>query len=304
MIFRRQKWIAPARAGMVGVLLAGALTMAAAPAVAAPGSGSAAPVVSAGTVIEPAIDCLPSSARPNPVIVLPGADGGTADTAAQWGPMVSALRHEGACALVFQGGIVDGKRWAGDMPSAARQLAQFIAKVKATTGAAKVDIVAHSAGTFVANYFVKVLGGAAEVPNMVLLTPEARGCDGVGFLAQYGLKDLPITPVQLVTALPFLVPVLSTLMPSMANALQLTPASEVYKAVMDGPLVQPGVRYSVLATKNDGVATPPGVCSFITEPGVTNVFYEDLFPGSPAVDHSTVRSSPDTAKWVVEQLYS
>ncbi|MFQ6397697.1 esterase/lipase family protein [Nocardia sp. KC 131] len=291
------------RAAMVGVAVVGVLGMTAAPGGAAP-SDSAAPSVPAGTVIEPAIDCHPSDVRPNPVIVLPGADGGTADTAAQWDPMVSALRGQGACTLLFQGGIVDGKRWAGDMSSAARQLAQFVAKVKAVTGAAKVDIVAHSAGTFVANYFVKVLGGAADVPNMVLLTPEARGCDGAGFLAQYGLKNLPITPVQLITALPFLVPVLSTLMPSMANALQLTPASDVYKAVMNGPLTQPGVRYSVMATKNDAIATPPGVCSFITEPGVTNVFYEDLFPGSPAVDHSTVRSSPDTTNWVIEQLYS
>ncbi|WP_405137413.1 hypothetical protein [Nocardia sp. NBC_01388] len=59
-----------------------------------------------------------------------------------------------------------------------------------------------------------------------------------------------------------------------------------------------------METKNDQVATPAGTCSFITEPGVTNDFYEDLFPDSPAVDHSTLRSSPQTANWVVDQLYS
>ncbi|MFD4183902.1 esterase/lipase family protein, partial [Rhodococcus sp. NPDC058514] len=247
------------RVGVLGVALLGALSISTAPAGADPGTGSADPVVPAGTVVEPAVDCLPSSSRPNPVIVLPGADGTTADTASQWEVVVSSLRQQGACTLVFQGGIVNGKRWAGDMPASARQLEQFVAKVKATTGAAKVDIVAHSAGSFVANYFLKVLGGGAAVHSVALLAPEARGCDGAGFLAQYGLKDLPVTPVQVLQSAPFLLPVLTTLMPDMGPALQLTPVSEVYRAVMeDGSLTQPGVRYAVIATKNDAIATPPG----------------------------------------------
>ncbi|MGW6377539.1 esterase/lipase family protein [Rhodococcus sp. NPDC055112] len=291
------------RLGVLGVALAGVLAISAVPASAAPDSGSAAPALPAGTVVEPAIDCRPSSARPRPVLILPGADGTIADTASQWEVVVSTLRHQGACALVFQGGVVDGRRWAGDMTGAARQLADFVARVKDTTGAPQVDIVAHSAGSVVANYFVKVLGGAQDVHDMVLLTPEARGCDGAGFLAQYGIKDLPVTPVQVLEALPFLAPALAALVPGMASALQLTPVSEVYRTLMDGPIAQPGVSYSVMATKNDQVATPPGTCSFITEPGVTNVFFEDAFPGSPAVDHSSLRSSPDTAGWIVDQLY-
>jgi hypothetical protein len=276
--------------------------MSAAPATAAPDSGSAAPALPAGTVVEPPIDCQPGGARPRPVLVLPGADGATSDTAAQWEVVVSTLRQRGACTLVFQGGVVDGRRWAGDMAAAAHQLAQFVAKVKETTGAPQVDIVAHSAGSVVANYFVKVLGGASDVHDMVLLAPEARGCDGAGFLAQYGIKDLPITPVQALESLPFLAPALAALIPGMASALQLTPVSEFYRTLMDGPIAQPGVSYSVMATKNDQVATPPGTCSFITEPGVTNVFYEDAFPGRPAVDHSSLRSSPDTAGWIADQL--
>ncbi|MFC7450735.1 esterase/lipase family protein [Rhodococcus daqingensis] len=292
-----------ARAGVVGLALVSALAIATGPAGAVPDSGSAAPQVPAGTVVAPPVDCRPTSARPYPVIVLPGADGTTADTAAQWAVMTSALRAQSACTLVFQGGIVNGRRWAGDMPSSARQLAQFVAEVKETTGAAEVDIVAHSAGSFVANYYLKVLGGA-DVHNVALLAPEARGCDGVGLLAQYGVTDPPVTPVQVLQAMPWLLPVMTAAMPDMAPALQLSPVSEVYRAVMDnGPLTQPGVRYAVIATKNDAVATPAGPCSFITEPGVTNVFYEDVFPGGPAVDHSSLRSSPDAANWVVAQLY-
>ncbi|TSD99795.1 hypothetical protein FOS14_11160 [Skermania sp. ID1734] len=286
-------WTKWARFG-VGLAVASALIAGAAPAVALPADGSVA--------IEQSVDCQPSNARPYPVIVLPGADGTTAQTGEQWATMLTALRHAGACTLVFQGGVVNGQRWAGDMVESAQQLARYVTDVKARTHAAKVDIVAHSAGTFAANYFLKVLHGAPDVHDAVFLAPEARGCDGAGFLAQYGIPKLPITPVQAITAMPWLVPVLSSLMPSMRTALELTPASEVYRSVMDGQLTQPGVRYAVVATRNDAVATPPGTCSFIDEPGVTNVFYEDLFPHSPAVDHSSLRSSPQTAQWVVSQL--
>jgi len=55
---------------------------------------------------------------------------------------------------------------------------------------------------------------------------------------------------------------------------------------------QPGVHYSVMATKNDQVATHAGACSFIAEPGVLNVFYEDIFPAGPTVNRSSLRPSP------------
>ncbi|TQF67189.1 hypothetical protein FK531_16645 [Rhodococcus spelaei] len=131
------------------------------------------------------------------------------------------------------------------------------ADVKKATGAAKVDNVAHSAGSFVANFYLKVLGGGADVHNVALLAPEVRGRDGAGPLTQYGVTDPPLTPVQVLQAMPWPLPVMTAAMPDMASALQLSPVSEVYQAVMDdGPLTQPGVRYAVIATKNDAVATP------------------------------------------------
>ncbi|KAA0024637.1 esterase/lipase family protein [Antrihabitans cavernicola] len=279
-------------------MLAGLLVLAAAPA-------GAAPVAPAGTTIEPPIGCLPTAARPDPVVVLPGADGTTAQTAEQWAVMTQHLRGAGACVLVFQGGIIDGKRWAGDIPAAAVQVAQFVDRVEATTGARKVDIVAHSAGSIVANYYLKVLHGAPNVEHAVFIASEGGGCDGAGSLAALGIKNLPITPVQVLRTLPFMAPILAQLLPDLATTLQMAPGSAVYESVfVDGPVTQPGVRYAVLASKADTLATPAGTCSFITEPGVTNVFYEDLFPGRPPVDHSTIRSSPDTANWVVDQLYS
>ncbi|MGW0042229.1 esterase/lipase family protein [Rhodococcus sp. NPDC003348] len=292
------------RAGVLGALIIGLAVTTGAAAQAAPATGSVDPVVPPpGEAVPPPIDCRPTAEHPRPVIVLPGADGGTSETADQWATMTSALRGSGACTLLFQGGVVDGRRWAGNIPDEAAQLAEFIASVQAATGADAVDLVAHSAGTVVSNYYLKVLGGARNVAHAVFLAPEGRDCDGAGFVAAYGIDDPPVTPVQVVRALPFLPPLLGHVSPDLAVALQLAPGSEVYtKVFVDGPLTQPGVDYSVMATERDEIATPAPTCSFITEPGVTNTLFEQVYPEAPAVDHSSLRSSPQTAEWVLEQL--
>jgi hypothetical protein len=302
----RTRLLGAALAG-AAAMLAGVVAIAPAPAVADPAgapTANSAPVIPAGAVIEPAVDCTPNVQHPHPVIVLPGADGTTDQTAAQWNPMLTALRADGDCAYLFQGGIIKGQRWAGDVPSEARQVADFVAKVQATTGATTVDIVAHSAGTFVTNYFLKVLGGASAVHDVVLLAPESRGCDGSGLLTQYGITNPPVTPVQAAKAAPYLVSLLTIMFPGMAPAMQMSPTSPVYRAVFDDRVTQPGVHYSVLATRNDHIATPAVTCSLIDEPGVLNVVYEDQFPGAPTVDHSSLRSSPATTNWVIQQLHS
>ncbi|MEU6562211.1 esterase/lipase family protein [Nocardia nova] len=264
------------------------------------GTTPAATVV--GKVVEPNIDCAPTSDHPDPVIVLPGGDGTVSQTPSQWGPMLSALHDAGYCALLFQGGVVSDKRWAGDIPASAQQLSDFVAKVRQRTGAKRVDIVAHSASTVVSNYFLKVLHGAPEISHAVFLAPEARGCDGAGFLADYGIHNPPITPVEVLQAIPFLATMLTAASPDLAAAIQMTPQSQVYHAIFDGPITQPGVHYSVLSTRHDEVATPPTPCSVISEPGVTMNFYDDLFPDAPAVGHSDLRSSANTTGWVVRQL--
>ncbi|MGW4244535.1 esterase/lipase family protein [Nocardia sp. NPDC004722] len=279
------------------VAVLGAALLSTATGHAAPDPGTTA--LTAGTTIEPSIDCAPTAAHPYPVVVLPGGDGSPEQTETQWATMTAALREAGYCTLVFQGGIANDKRWDGDMPGEAQQVGDFIAKVRRTTGADRVEIVAHSAGTIVSNYYLKVLGGAPTVSHAVFIAPEVRGCDGAGVL---GVKNPPITPVQLLLAMPFLEPVLAASSPDLAVAMQMTPISPTYKAIFDTQVTQPGVTYSVIATRNDQLATPAPACSTLDEPGVVNAVYEDLFPGADAVDHSLIRSTTNTAGWVLQQL--
>ena len=52
------------------------------------------------------------------------------------------------------------------MEDSAEQLSAFVDRVLAATGAAKVDIVGHSEGSLMPDYYVKFLGGAAKVDKI------------------------------------------------------------------------------------------------------------------------------------------
>ena len=224
----------------LSVLFGAALIVAAGPAAAGPLG-----MVPIGGSLVPPIDCRPGS-RPDPVVVLPGGDGTVIQTVAQWRVLTAALRRAGACVLVFQYGIINGRRGAGDIPSSARAVAAFVDQVKMATGARRVDIVAHSEGGFIANYYAKVLRGAPNIRVMVLLAPATHGSDGAGFTG----RTWPIAPARVLNTLPLLKPIVASLLPNGPVAMQLIAGSDLVQTVTDGPIAQPGVRYAVLATRN------------------------------------------------------
>jgi triacylglycerol esterase/lipase EstA (alpha/beta hydrolase family) len=57
----------------------------------------------------------------------------------------------------------------GDIADTAQALNNYADQVRAQTGAAKVDLVGHSQGGLVGRYYIKYLGGAAEVDSMISL---------------------------------------------------------------------------------------------------------------------------------------
>ena len=61
----------------------------------------------------------------------------------------------------------------GDIAANSARLKTTVAQVKARTGAAKVDLVAHSMGGLVSRYYIKSLGGSTSVDSLIMMgTPN------------------------------------------------------------------------------------------------------------------------------------
>ena len=119
--------------------------------------------------------CKPSSAHPDPVILVNGTFGNQDDN---WQAASPLLANHGYCVFTFNYGgssasaVVQGT---GDIAASAGQLASFVTRVLAATGAAKVDLVGHSQGGMMPRYYLKFLGGAAFVNRLVALAPSNHG---------------------------------------------------------------------------------------------------------------------------------
>lgn len=97
----------------------------------------------------------------NPVIVV----GGLSGVAIAYEPLAARLRGDGHRVSIYQLPNLG----LGDIAASARAFSGYVAQVRANTGAARVDLVAHSEGGLVSRYFLKYLGGTGSVGRLVTL---------------------------------------------------------------------------------------------------------------------------------------
>lgn len=260
------------------VLAAIALTAFAAPAVAAP----AYPVTSnlyagiAQSLRDPSApppgvnvaSCEPSAAHPRPVVLITGTFGNMTDDWAGLGP---TLANAGYCvySTPIGGDPKSVLQTIGRVPESAQQISSFVDRVRSETGAAQVDLIGHSQGGLIGEYYLKLLGGASKVHSFVGLSPTTHGTSLVGLA--YLAKAFPGGEALVGAACP-------------ACADQIV-GSPVVRAVGDGPIAQSDVDYTVIETRNEFVVTPAGSAAFINEPGVHNRWVQDTCPADLA-DHA------------------
>jgi triacylglycerol esterase/lipase EstA (alpha/beta hydrolase family) len=154
------------RAASLPVLAAAALAVAAAPA-----SAYSPPPPGAN------VPCTPSAAKPEPVVLVHGTFGNRTNS---WVAMSSALKAAGYCVYALNYGSYNGSGLAGfygmdRIERSAAELNAFVDQVRAQTGAAKVDLVGHSQGGMMPRHYIKFLGGAGEVDDLVGLAPSNHG---------------------------------------------------------------------------------------------------------------------------------
>jgi triacylglycerol lipase len=209
--------------------------------------------------------CKPSERHPEPVVLVHGTFANMADNWTTYGPL---LANEGYCVYAFNYGARDPENAIGGLrsiESSAVVLAQFVQRVLAATGARKVDIVGHSQGAVMPDYYAKFLGGGAYVDKYVSLAPVWHGTSLVGLG--------PLTAIA--TALGVGKEWTAGLEIACVPCAELLAGSSFMNHLRSGgsPAV-PGVTYTNIVTRNDELVTPytSGI-----QTGMANIVIQDVF---------------------------
>jgi triacylglycerol lipase len=238
--------------------------------------------------------CRPSSAHPNPVVL---AHGASANMTVNWVTVAPLLANNGYCVFALTYGVPAGTPFPVDqiggrnpMEQSAAQLGAFVDRVLAATGAARVDIVGHSEGSLMPNYYVKFLGGAPKVDHYVGLTPLWQGTNVAGLATLVGLGRL--------LGLGGIIDLITD--PVFASAPQFLAGSDFIRKMNEGPVAVPGVTYTMVMTRYDE-AVVPYTSGILHAPNATNVVLQDLCPQDFA-GHGMVGFDPNATQVVLNAL--
>ena len=211
--------------------------------------------------------CQPSDAHPNPVVLVHGL-GGTDGNWSYIGPQLAAA---GYCAFSLTYGKASPSYPNGGfrpIVESAEEISGFIDDVRATTGAAEVDIIGHSEGGFHSLYVPKRFGLGAIVGRVVALAPPSHGTTMSGLIPAG--RTLGFMPMAKVIADLFGCQACDDLAISGSAVTELN----------TGPIAVAGIDYTIIASRTDVLVTPTET-SFVREPGVHNILVQDLCPADP-----------------------
>jgi triacylglycerol lipase len=204
--------------------------------------------------------CKPTAAHPRPVVLVHGTFGNRSTNWQTYGPL---LKNNGYCVFALTYGATTPVPYPGafgglaDIRTSAHELGDFVDKVLATTGATKVDIVGHSQGTLMPNYYTKFLGGASKVDKYVSLASLWHGTGASP--ASSSSAAFGVDPLELIG-------------PAFG---QMAAGSEFIAQMQAGGVAVPGITYTNIVTKYDELVRPytSGI-----EDGMTNIVLQDRCP--------------------------
>lgn len=224
-----------------------------------------------------------SAAHPIPVVLVNGTFANAMD---DFGALAPTLANAGYCVYTFSYGAPSSQliQSIGAVPASAQTLASEVQQVLGATGASQVDLIGHSQGGLLAEYYAKVLGGARYIHDLIGLSPTTHGTtlDGLTNLASFfpGASQL-----------------IGGACPACADQ---EAGSAVIQQLDNGPIAQAGVKYTIIETLDETVVTPVG-SSFIHESGVSNEYVQSSCPFDP-VDHADLSYDPVVFQLVFNAL--
>ena len=229
--------------------------------------------------------CKPTAEHPRPVVLVHGTFGNQSTNWQTYGPL---LKNNGYCVFAPTYGTLPNLPYPvkalggfGDIRTSAEQLRIYIDQVLRATGAAKVDLIGHSQGTLMPNYYVKFLGGAPKVHNYISLAPLWHGTD---------TAPIPLF-VKLFALDPDAVPVCTA-------CAQMDAGSPFIARMRDGGVAVPGVNYVNIVTKYDQLVRPytSGI-----EDGMTNIVLQDYCKADQS-EHFQIASDRNATLHVLNAL--
>ena len=212
--------------------------------------------------------CKPTAAHPSPVVLVHGT---FEDATENWSLVAPQVKAAGYCVFALE----YGNRGTGDIPTSAGQLKRFVDAVLAATGARKVSVVGHSQGGMMPRWYIKFLGGAAKVDDLVGLAPSNHGTTNPGAFAT-GATFCEACDQQRAGS-PFL---------QQLNAGDETPGA---------------VSYTVVETRYDEVVTPFTSAFLAAGPNTANILLQDACPAD-VIDHNFIPDDRVALRWTLQAL--
>ncbi|MEI4746479.1 MULTISPECIES: esterase/lipase family protein [Rhodococcus] len=290
-------------AGLVSVMMVSLVTIVSIPAI---GNAQSPDEADTSFVLPGANDwdCKPSEKHPRPVVLVHGT---WSDPVTTWTTLSPQLAAEGYCVFALEygrtgsllGGNALGLVGGDDIPKSALELARFVDDVRASTGAAQVDIVGHSLGGTLTRQYLRFAGGADhwdpsknKVHTLVTLGATNHG-------SSFGGKQT-LSAIAEAFGLPMSDLALTAVGPSF---FQQMIGSAFLQALNAGGDTDAGVNYAVLASRGDEVSTPPEATFLNAGPGATvdNVWVQEGCE-DVKVTHQELTSAPRAVALILAAL--
>jgi triacylglycerol lipase len=194
--------------------------------------------------------CKPTKRHADPVVLVHGL---MANRTVNFSTVSPFLANRGFCVFALTYGTRDnvdlGVYQPGGlnrMQRSARELKRFVQRVLKVTGARHVDVVGHSEGSLMPNWYVKFLGGDRVVDDYVGVTPLWDGTNLAGLA----------TLDQIGRALGLSQGAYDLLEPICASCRQFLRGSDFLRRMNKDGAAVPGVDYTMIMTRNDELVVP------------------------------------------------
>lgn len=225
-----------------------------------------------------------SDSQPYPVVLIPGTFN---NMQVAWSSLAPRLANSGYCVYSLNYGGHQQNNYfqsLGPLEESNQVIRDFVAEVLQKSGARKVHLVGHSQGGLHALLVARHPLFQGRIETVVGLAPASHGTQ---LVQRFASADEPSLSGV----------ILDKFCPA---CIEMGSESDWMQNLEQTPLTTQGVKYHILASRNDKVVVPPS-SAFIDEPHVSNQYVQDVCDDD-RVSHRGLLYDEETQLWVLNAL--